>query len=275
MSQYFNDLHYSGGRYIAAQYGLWKGQLIGGPYIAGVGVLIEFPGQVQLLDGYVFDPFNANAPITIGIGAQAETVTPTVVSYSNAPTGYGGPQQAAYLSVTTANAHGQGDPVTSGTFGLQEAINDCAAQGGGIVTVDTEWFGAGGTSTILAAATVPAGVFIENTVAGTLSATGAGGITAAYTATGAIALQPGTISLGGASAQAYTLAAPTAAQNGLTMRFVIITAHAHTLTTPANKINGAYDTVTFAAVGDSITLQASGTVWYRIAGAGTNTLSEV
>jgi hypothetical protein len=102
------------------------------------------------------------------------------------------------------------------------------------------------------------------------------GIQAAYTAAGAVALQPGLITLGGASAQAYTLALPTTGtQDGLTMQFSIITAHAHTLTTPASGINGGYDTVTFAAIGDTITLKASGAVWYRVAGAGTNTLSEV
>ena len=109
----------------------------------------------------------------------------------------------------------------------------------------------------------------------------AGGSAVAYTAAGAITVQPSLNTLGGASAQAYTLAAPVAGspldggQDGLVMTFTLVTAHAHTLTTPANKINGAYDTVTFAAVGDSITLQASGGVWYVIGSHGTATLSEV
>ena len=271
MPQYFTNLHYTGGRYIAAIYGKWQSQIINGPYLAGAGVITVMPGLVELPDGYVFQPFATTAPLNIGIGAQFETDTPTVVSYAAAPTGFGGPQPAAYLSLTLTYQHGQGDPVTSGTYGLQEAINDAHAQGGGTVVVDTEWYGAGGTSAILAAATVPAGVYIEDTTQGSSS----GGIVHAYTAAGAIALQPGLVTLGGASAQAYTLAAPASNQNGLTMQFSVVTAHAHTLTTPANKINGAYDTVTFAAVGDSITLKASGTVWYVIASSGTATLSEV
>lgn len=100
-----------------------------------------------------------------------------------------------------------------------------------------------------------------------------GGISQALTAAGAVAPTPGLVTLGGASAQAYTLAAPGA--DGIVMKFSIVSAHAHTLTTPANLINGAYDTVTFAAVADAIELQSAGGVWYRVAGAGTNTLSEV
>jgi hypothetical protein len=101
------------------------------------------------------------------------------------------------------------------------------------------------------------------------------GAATAFTASGAIPVQSGLVTLGGGSAQAYTLAAPTAAQDGTTMTFSVVTAHAHTLTTPANKINGGADTVTFAAVGDSITLRASNTVWYVVGASGTATLSEV
>jgi len=101
----------------------------------------------------------------------------------------------------------------------------------------------------------------------------AGGISQALTASGAVAVQSGLVTLGGASAQAYTLALPTV--DGILMKFSVITAHAHTLTTPATGINGAYDTVTFAAAGDAIELQSAGGAWYRVAGAGTNTLSEV
>jgi len=274
----FSNLHYSGGRYIAARYGLYRSQVIGSPVAAGTSVtLILQPAQVQLDDGYVFEPFAPTAAINIGVGASQDTdLTPSAVSYGTAPTGYGG-GPAAYITVTTTYAHGSGDPVTSYTAGLQEAINDAHANGGGTVVVDTEWYAQGGTATILAAATVPAGVFIENTYTGVgFSGDGTGAIVAAYTASGAVTLQSGTVSLGGASAQAYTLAAPTTGtQDGLTMTFVVISAHAHTLTTPANKINGAYDTVTFAAIGDSVTLRASGGVWYRVASAGTATLSEV
>ena len=58
-----------------------------------------------------------------------------------------------------------------------------------------------------------------------------------------------------------TLAAPTADQEGYTMRIVAKTAHAHTVTTPNNKINGNKDTATFAAVGDMVVLHAVALSW--------------
>ena len=100
-----------------------------------------------------------------------------------------------------------------------------------------------------------------------------GGISQALTAAGAVSPTPGLVTLGGASAQAYTLVAPPA--DGIVMKFSIISAHAHTLTTPPDGINSAYDTVTFAAVGDAIELQSAGGVWYVVGAHGTATLSEV
>jgi hypothetical protein len=100
------------------------------------------------------------------------------------------------------------------------------------------------------------------------------------TASGAIPKNAGLALIGGSGVTAATLVAPVAGppgvgDDGLQIIVSCTTAHAHTLTTPANKINGGYDTVTFAAVGDSITLQASGGVWYVVGAHGTATLSEV
>ena len=166
----FSDLHFSGGRYIAAQYGQFRAQLIGGPYPAGATTLVVFPGQVALADGHVISPFNANATINVGIGAQEEVVTVSGVTLGPAPTGYGGPEMAAYLTVVgTTYAHGQGDPVSSATVGLQEAINDAESEGGGIITCDAEWFGGGGTTTIIGNSTNFANTSIEDTTAGIYS----------------------------------------------------------------------------------------------------------
>jgi hypothetical protein len=174
----FSDLHFSGGRYIAAQYAMWRTQLIGGPYPVGATTLIVFPGQVSLEDGHQVEPFNANCTLNVGIGAQEEIVTVTGVTYAPAPTGYGGPEMAAYLTVVaTSNAHGQGDPVSSATVGLQEAVNDANQHGGGCVVCDGEWFGAGGTTTIIGNSVGFANTFIEDTTAGIYSV---------YTGTGAV-----------------------------------------------------------------------------------------
>lgn len=101
----------------------------------------------------------------------------------------------------------------------------------------------------------------------------AGGISQALTAAGAVSPTPGLVTLGGASAQAYTLANPGA--DGIVMKFSIVSAHAHTLTTTALYINNTYDTVTFAAAGDCIVLQSSGGKWYVVGAAGTATLTAV
>jgi hypothetical protein len=82
------------------------------------------------------------------------------------------------------------------------------------------------------------------------------------TASGAIPVVAGTYALNGAAALAMTLATPTTpAQDGTVVTLVATTAHAHKVTTAANKINGATDTVTFAAVGDAVTLEAVGGIW--------------
>ncbi len=121
-----------------------------GNTVTGSGTLTLAFGQLALGDGTKLSPLNINAPITVGVGANAETVTPTAV---------GGTSNTAYQGTTVtasfSNLHGTGDPISSGTFGLQEAINAAAAFGGGIVIVDAKWTAFGGTSAILAAAVFP------------------------------------------------------------------------------------------------------------------------
>ena len=115
----------------------------------GTSLTLAF-GYITLADGTKYFPLSTNAPVTVGIGSNAETVTPTAVS-SNGNTSYDG------VSFTSpiANTHGTGDQVTSGTFGLQEAINYAAGFGGGVVVVDARWALFGGTSAMLAAAVLP------------------------------------------------------------------------------------------------------------------------
>jgi hypothetical protein len=92
-----------------------------------------------------------------------------------------------------------------------------------------------------------------------------------YTAAGAIA-PTGVAVLKTGAASAMTLVAP---PTGATLTIVAADAEAYVVTTPANKINGADDTMTFAgAVGDSIQLASSGGVWYVVAKNGV-TLTEV
>lgn len=97
------------------------------------------------------------------------------------------------------------------------------------------------------------------------------------TASGAIPVQSGTFALNGSGALAMTLAAPTTAQDGVTLTISAQTAHAHTVTTPANTINGNKDTVTYAAVGDFVVLRAVNGLWIAIGIGGPTpaSLSEV
>ncbi|MGD0630976.1 MAG: hypothetical protein ABR987_16735 [Terracidiphilus sp.] len=112
-------------------------------------------------DGVSFNPLNTNAPVTVGVGSNAETITPS--SVSNSPV-YG---QTSF-GATFANLHGQGDLVASGTVGLQEAINAAVAYGGGIVIIDAKWTALGGTQAILDAAinTLPSNVGISDNRSG-------------------------------------------------------------------------------------------------------------
>ena len=91
------------------------------------------------------------------------------------------------------------------------------------------------------------------------------GATTYYTTAGAIPIASGTYVINGAGALAMTLATPTLAQDGATLTIIAGTAHAHTVTTAANKIVPSKDTVTYAAVGDYITLRAVNGLWYNIA----------
>ncbi len=77
----------------------------------------------------------------------------------------------------------------------------------------------------------------------------------------AIPVATGTTGLGSAAALAMTLAAPTAAQDGTQIFVTAETAKAHTITTPANGINGSKHIVTFTNQGDGVVLEALATVW--------------
>ena len=119
-------------------------------------------GYITLGDGTQINPLAKNAPINFGStpGANQETQTPTAVS-NPTPAIY----NSATLTATFTYTHGQGETISSGTVGLQEAINTCAAYGGGFVIVDAKWTTLGGTTAILAAAVLPSNgsvVIVDN-----------------------------------------------------------------------------------------------------------------
>ena len=85
----------------------------------------------------------------------------------------------------------------------------------------------------------------------------------AYTANGAIRISEGVHAIAKTSAAAMTLAAPTAADEGTKLIILARTAFAHTVTVAGGLGgNGAgVDVITFAAVGDCISLVADNLVW--------------
>jgi hypothetical protein len=114
------------GRWIASSFGTWKGFV----YSAPVGIptsIVVSPVTLRTSTGTEFIPWTTNTPITLG----GETVTPTAIAYLG--------DNQVQITAPFARVHNQGDPITSGTFGLQEAIN--AAMPQGVVVVGPDYQG--------------------------------------------------------------------------------------------------------------------------------------
>jgi hypothetical protein len=149
--QQSSSLHRVGGTFYALGYSTWSSVLISGNTSTGAGVsVVVYPGSTTatetLADGTPVPlavVFNTNTPILVDIGqGNAEVVTPTSVSFGPCPggnLGVGGSATCATVTGTFANTHGQSAIVTSGDFGIEEAITDAGNQGGGTVfwMVDT------------------------------------------------------------------------------------------------------------------------------------------
>lgn len=99
-------------------------------------------GNITLGDGTIYMPLATNAPISVGVGSNAETVTPSAVSCST-PAAY----NTCQVTATFSNTHGVGDLVTSGSYGLQEAVNAANTAGGGTVVTSSAWISLGATKT--------------------------------------------------------------------------------------------------------------------------------
>jgi hypothetical protein len=139
-----------------------------GPGTTGSETLTVYGGSVTLSDGTIVSVLNVNAPINVVNASGVDTVTPSAVS-TNVQSNIYGP--TATVTGTFTYAHYAGDRISSGTVGLQEAINYASAKGGGTVIVDNAWVVEGGTTTILEAAVVPSGVTILDLRVGNPAAT--------------------------------------------------------------------------------------------------------
>lgn len=134
------------------------------PTVAGASsTLTLMYGTTTAADGTVFSPFQQGflVPITVGAGTDIETVTPTAIACST-PQVY----DSCQVTATFTNAHGRGELVASGSYGLQEALDYQYSLGGGVVNVDSPWSGAGGTNALITAAVPIPGVSIQDTRGG-------------------------------------------------------------------------------------------------------------
>ena len=158
------------GRFVAWNYGGWSLQLYKAPAGTGSQTFSVANPVVPLGDGRIIMPFATNAPLRVG----NETVTVSAVG-SNCVLSAGAPGYCV-LTATFSNKHTTADAVSSGTFGLQEALNDAGASGGGAVTVDSTWASAGGTSGMISAATLPSNTAVEDVRTGVPAGGGVNGI---------------------------------------------------------------------------------------------------
>ena len=116
-----------------------------------------------------FSPLATNAPIIVGFGSNQETVTPTGVSGCTA----GQPLGSCQVTASFTLLHGPNEPVISGTYGIQEAINAANAVNGGEVWISNAAVQlAGNTATLaaIAAATSYPNVIIVNNAGAALGA---------------------------------------------------------------------------------------------------------
>ena len=227
-----------------------------GSNAAGVsGTVNVNKSTLPLAFGRTISPFNTNASINID-GDTAVAVSAISIDYVTGLTS---------LTLTTpTHAHGKGSIISSGTVGLQEALNDAASRtNGGVVIVDARWTTLGGTNAMVAAATIPTGCYILD-----LRTVGSNSPVTLLAADGAIPIRSGyyVITKTG-SAAALTLAAPTAAQAGTELIITSRTAFTHQITATGLLCNGGaaapYNTATGAnaKIGASITLSADNLVW--------------
>ena len=105
---------------------------------ATIGVKFSY---IVTSDGRRLNPFSTNNKISVGLGSNQETVTPSAVSCSTTP----GQYQGCLITATFSNTHGQGEPIATGSYGLGEAVQAAHVKGG-LVVVDGAWAFAGGTN---------------------------------------------------------------------------------------------------------------------------------
>jgi hypothetical protein len=127
--------------YNASTYGSW-GATTTSVNATGSSSIGVAPSAVYATNSQLFVPFQTNESLTI------DSETFTVTSATNCFAG----SSTCTVNATFSDVHAAGAPVSSGTFGLQEAINQALlSPASGTVLIDNTWQGPAGNALILAA----------------------------------------------------------------------------------------------------------------------------
>jgi hypothetical protein len=147
----------SGGRFYAAAYGRYLLHTFTNTNSGATQLVVDTPVfAMSSTESRTFAPFAFAAfpQVSVDSGSLNENAVPSAASgcQSGASTSTGS-QGSCFLTVPAlSNAHGAGAIITSATFGLQEAILDAKASGGGLVVVDQTWALLGGTTAMITSA---------------------------------------------------------------------------------------------------------------------------
>jgi hypothetical protein len=134
-------------QFVASQFNNWHALPQSGPYsntnlVAGANVVSVNPCSYAAGGAPNIPVFVASTPIKVvdpGNAAVDEIITPTSITNGGCT-----------ATLTTSNAHTSPYFFQSGTYGLQEALNASVLSNQiNTVLLDTNWFQAGGTSTII------------------------------------------------------------------------------------------------------------------------------
>jgi hypothetical protein len=122
---------------------------------AGSDQMFLSPGQVTAIGFGSFPAVTNGTPLYISDGADSETVTPSEVS---CPMNAGSDFSCSFTA-TFVYAHNAGVEVSSGSDGLQEAVNALLSSGGTVVIP----YGWGGTTAMITGATGAGNVLVSDT----------------------------------------------------------------------------------------------------------------
>lgn len=129
-------------------------QVVAGNSATGAQTITVSAAKDPTQGGQPISILGVGSSVTVGGASNQETVTITALGTASL-SGFSPVTGSITLSATFANVHGPQDPIGSATFGLQEAINYAASNGGGTVSVTPSWYAAGGTVAMIQAAIVP------------------------------------------------------------------------------------------------------------------------